>query len=136
MMNLMKRVVVFTVLLVMSSGLLSSALVGCTRSSSDEIRPAPIHEVQISIAKSQPPQIIIYIKGGLSDGCTSFNELKTNRSDTTVNISVTTKRPRNTACPAIYGFFEQTVNLGSDFMSGQMYTLKVNDYITTFEYPV
>ncbi len=67
--------------------------------SNTEIRPAPIHEVKVSIAKSNPPQIIVYIKGGLSDGCTTFNELKTNRAGTTVTISVTTKRPKNVACP-------------------------------------
>jgi hypothetical protein len=101
-----------------------------------EIRPAPIHEVEVSIAKSNPPQIIVYIKGGLSDGCTTFHELKTNRSGTTVTISVTTKHPKDTTCPAIYGFFEQTVNLGSDFIRGEIYTLQVNDYITTFQYPI
>jgi len=36
-----------------------------------EIRPAPIHEVQINIAESNPPQIIVYIKGRLSDGYTA-----------------------------------------------------------------
>jgi len=105
-------------------------------SDSLEIRPAPIHEVQINIAESYPPQIIVYIKGGLSDGCTTFNELKTNRSDTTVTISVTTAHPEDTTCPAIYTYFKQTVNLGSDFVSGQIYTLKVNDYVTSFQYPL
>ena len=103
---------------------------------SDEIQPAPIHEVQISIAKSNPPQIIVYIKGGLSDGCTTFNELKTSLNDNTLSISVTTRHPKNKVCPAIYGYFEQTVNLGSDFVRGQTYIIKVNDYVTTFQYPI
>ncbi len=132
----MKRFAVLTVFLVVSLSLASSTLLGCTRNSDYEIRPAPIHEVRVSLAKSNPPQIVVYIKGGLSDGCTTFNELEINRKGTTVTIYVTTKRPKNTACPAIYGFFEQMVNLDSDFVRGQTYTLKVNDYTTTFQYPI
>lgn len=101
-----------------------------------EIRPAPIHEVTVTIAKSKPPQMVVYIKGGLPDGCTTFNDLKTNRAGTTVTISVTNKRPKDAICPAVYGYFEQTVNLGSDFVPGQVYTIQVNDYVTTFQYPL
>ena len=101
-----------------------------------EVQPAPIHEVTVSIAKSNPSQMIVYIKGGLPDGCTTFNGLDVDRSDNTVSISVTTRHPKNKSCPAIYGFFEQTVNLGSDFAAGQTYTLQVNDYVTTFQYPI
>ena len=104
--------------------------------SSYDIRPAPIHEVTVSLAKSNPPQITVYIKGGLSDGCTTFNDLKTDRDQSTVTITVTTRRPRNKVCPAVYGYFEKTVNLGSDFVPGRTYTLKVNDYTTTFDYPL
>ena len=120
----------------------TSALPGCTTNTSTttdtgyEIRLAPIHEVKISIAKSLPPQIIVNITGGLSDGCTTFDAIKTSRSGDTVVITVTTRHPRNTECPAIYGYFEQMVNLGSDFTGGKTYNLNVNDYTTTFEYPI
>lgn len=40
-----------------------------------EISLAPIHEVKVSIMKSNPPQIGVYIKGGLRDGCTTFNDI-------------------------------------------------------------
>jgi hypothetical protein len=97
-----------------------------------EIRPAPIHEVRVAIAESYPPQVIVYIQGGLSDGCTTFRELKTERSDNTVNITVTTQRPKEAVCTQVYGYFEQNVNLGSNFVSGQTYTIKVNDKTTSF----
>lgn len=137
----MKWLYIITVL-ILSLIMTSLALPGCTANTSTtmdtgyEIRWAPIHEVKISIAKSLSPQIIVNITGGLSDGCTTFDAIKTSRSGDTVTITVTTRHPRNTECPAIYGYFEQMVNLGSDFTGGNTYTLKVNDYVTTFEYPI
>jgi len=97
-----------------------------------EIRLAPIHDVQINIAESYPPQIFVYIKGGLSDGCTTFHKLDIRRSASTIDIEVTTKRPKDAVCSEIYGFFERNVNLGSDFISGENYTVKVNEVTTSF----
>jgi inhibitor of cysteine peptidase len=97
-----------------------------------EIRLAPIHEVRVAIAESFPPQVMVYIQGGLSDGCTTFHELKTERSGNTVNITVTTQRPKGAVCTQVYGYFEQNVNLGSDFASVQTYTINVNDKTTSF----
>jgi hypothetical protein len=97
-----------------------------------EIKPAPIHEVNISFAKSLPPQVIVYIKGGLPDGCTTFRELKTGRTDKTVKITVTVQRPKEAICTEIYGFFERNENIGSDFIAGETYTVIVNDISKTF----
>jgi hypothetical protein len=98
-----------------------------------EIDLAPIHEVRINLMKSNPPQIGVYIKGGLRDGCTAFNDLQITREGNIVNIKVTTQHPRGVFCPAIYTYFEKNVNLGSDFAFGTTYTVDVNDYTTTFE---
>src|SRR5512139_2283131 len=95
--------------------MLPLAATGC---SGYGIAPAPIHEVSVSVAESFPPQIFVYIKGGLRDGCTTFNDLNTSRNETTVTIKVTTKHPRNKVCPAVYTFFEKNVSLGSDFVPG------------------
>jgi len=111
------------------------AAVGC-RSGVDkhelEIRLAPIHEVGVNIAESYPPQVIVYIKGGLADSCTTFHELSTERSGNTVNITVTTKRPQGAQCAQVYDYFEENVNLGSDFVSGETYTINVNDKVASF----
>jgi len=97
-----------------------------------EIRLAPIHEVDIRIAESYPPQVFVHIQGGLSDGCTTFHELKEERTGKTINIEVTTQRPKDAVCTAVYSYFEKNVGLGSDFTSGETYTVKVNDYSTSF----
>ena len=97
-----------------------------------EISLAPIHEVRVNIAESFPPQVIIYIKGGLRDGCTSFHDLTIQQYGETIDIEVTTQHPRGVVCPAVYSYFEKNINLGSDFISGETYTIKVNDHITNF----
>ena len=117
--------------------------VGCQSGTSDtdeqkineheiEIRLAPIHEAQVNIAESFPPQIFIYIKGGLTDSCTTFHDLTEERSGNTIDIEVTTQRPKEAMCAQVYGFFEQNVALGSDFTSGKSYTINVNDKTTSF----
>lgn len=98
-----------------------------------EIKLAPIDEVNVTILESNPPQISVYIKGGLPDGCTTFHDIETTREGSTVNITVTVQRPRGVDCPAIYTYFEKYINLGSDFIFGTTYTLNVNDYHTTFD---
>ncbi len=132
-------------LLALAITVLPLALAGCqgdTGCQSDidgpdkiEIRLAPIHEVQVSIAESFPEQIFVYIKGGLADSCTTFHEMKTERSGNTINIEVTTERPRDAICAQVYGYFEKNVALGSDFTRGESYTVNVNDETTSFLYP-
>jgi hypothetical protein len=100
-----------------------------------EIKPAPIHEVSITFAKSLPPQVIVYIKGGLPDSCTTFHGLSTQRDGSIVSITVTVQRPRAAICAEVYGFFEKTENLGWDFTSGETYLVKVNNVTETFTMP-
>ncbi len=100
-----------------------------------DIDLAPIHEVDVRFAESYPEQVFVYIKGGLRDGCTSFYDQQMARNGDAIAITVRTKHPRGAVCPAIYTYFERNINLGADFARGRTYTLKVNDFTTTFAYP-
>jgi hypothetical protein len=100
-----------------------------------EISLAPIHEVEVYFMESFPIQVGVYIKGGLRDGCTTFNDINTVREGSTINIEVTTQHPWDISCPPVYSYFEKNLNLGSDFTQGTTYILNVNDYTTTFEMP-
>ncbi len=100
-----------------------------------EIKLAPIHEVQISIAESFPEQIFVHITGGLADSCTIFHDLTTERTGNTIKIEVTTERPKDAVCAQVYGYFAKSVNLGSDFTSGQTYMVDINGTTEAFEYP-
>ena len=118
---------VFTLIIVM--------MVGCKSTPTEpelEIRRAPIHEIRVNIAESYPQQVFVYIKGGLADSCTTFHELTTKRSGNTISIEVTVKRPKNSICAQVYGYFEKNENLGIDFTSGETYTINVNDETTSF----
>lgn len=97
-----------------------------------EIRPAPIHEVRVNIAESFPPQIFLYIQGGLSDGCTTFHGIEVERSGNVIDVKVNVQRPVDTVCPAVYTYFERNEALGTDFVAGEEYTINVNDYTTSF----
>ncbi len=113
-----------------------SLLTGCQGDDSGlEIKLAPIHEVQISIAESFPEQVFVHITGGLTDGCTVFHDLTTERTGNIIKIEVTTERPKDAVCVQVYGYFEKSVNLGSDFTSGQTYIVDVNGTTEAFVYP-
>ena len=114
------------------------AIVGCASGNTGglETKLAPIHELDIRFAESFPVQVFLYIKGGLADGCTKFHgiEIKS-RSNNSIRVEATVERPKDAVCPAIYTFFEQNLNLGSDFKSGETYTVTVNDKRTSFTMP-
>ena len=101
-------------------------------STSKTFRLAPIHEVQVNIAESFPPQIFVYIKGGLADACTTFYELTVERCGNIINIEVTTQRTKEAICAQVYGYFEENVALGIEFTSGETYSINVNDETTSF----
>ena len=115
---------------------LATTIAGCSWWQPDmEIKLAPIHEVQVNIAESFPEQIFVYIKGGLADSCTTLRSVETEHCQNTINIVVTTERPRDVACAQVYSFFEENVALGSDFISGETYIVDVNGVTRSFEYP-
>ncbi len=111
------------------------SLIGCraeNRPGNLEIKPAPIHEINISYAKSKPPQVLVVIKGGLPDGCSKFHTINYQVTGNILDIQVTIERPKDAICTEIYGYFDRTVNLGSAFIQGEVYTVNVNDQTTTF----
>ena len=90
------------------------------------IKPAPIVNVDVRIAESFPPQVFIDIRGILTDGCTALNGVEVTRQGTVIDITVTTQRPRDAVCIQVISFFDTVVPLGSNFIAGQNYTLRVN----------
>ncbi len=133
------RILAFIATLILTLGLGLSACGpgdGTNGNGDLEIKLAPIHELDVRFAESFPVQVFLYVKGGLSDGCTKFHGLEIkSRSGNIINIEVTVDRPRDAVCPAIYGYFEQNVNLGTDFKSGETYTVTVNNESTSFVMP-
>lgn len=104
-------------------------------SSDRKVVPAPIDNLSILVRESFPPQYAVQITSGLPSGCAQFHEAKLlGRTGNTITITVTNTLPADPeiVCTAIYGTHESTVELGSDFISGQQYTVDVNGTTTTF----
>ncbi|MBE0609093.1 MAG: hypothetical protein IH609_06925 [Dehalococcoidia bacterium] len=96
---------------------------------------APIEAIDILVRESFPPGYTAKITSGLPSGCARFHEAKiSGRSGTTIAISVTNTMPSDpeTICTDIYGYHETNLDLGQDFVSGQTYSVSVNDKTTTF----
>ncbi len=116
--------------------ILMTSMAGCPSGVGYDIEDAPIHEVDVSFAESFPVQVFVHINGGLPDSCASFNNIETTRQGDTINIRVTIKRAGETACVQVYRFFDKNINIGSDFLTGQSYTIIVNDFESvTFTMP-
>jgi len=100
-----------------------------------QIEPAPIDAVKVAVTVTEPKDVIVYIKGGLKNTCTTFESIDTRRAGSTITITVNVKTLTDQLCGQVYTFFERSVDLGSDFVSGQTYTVNVNGTATTFTMP-
>jgi hypothetical protein len=101
-----------------------------------EINLAPIHEVRVDVVEATDPvEIYVYVKGGLSDSCTTLHSVTTERFEDSINIEVYTEHQQGIACAELYTFFEENVALGHDFISGELYSVDVNGTIRSFQYP-
>lgn len=95
--------------------------------------PAPIDGVEVVIRESYPPQVAVRITAGLPSGCAQVHSHSVARSGDTITITVLNSMPGgDPICTMIYGMYDLTVELGSDFEVGRTYTLRVNDHTETF----
>lgn len=95
---------------------------------------APIDGVEVVIRESAPPQVAVRITAGLPSGCARQHSHSVSRSGDTITVTVLNSLPAgDPICTMIYGSYELTVELGSDFGIGKTYTLRVNDQTTTFK---
>ena len=115
----------------------AAALSGGSGSTPPEARrtvPAPIDGLEVVMRESAPPQVSLKITAGLPSGCAQAHSHQLTRSGNAFTVTVLNSMPTgNPACTAIYGSYELTVDLGSDFAPGQTYTVQVNDKSTSFK---
>lgn len=96
--------------------------------------PAPIDGAEMIVRETFPPQYAVRVLSGLPSGCHQFAGATVSRSGGEITIAVRNSLPsdRGIACTAIYGTHEEIVELGSDFQSGVVYHVAVNDRALTF----
>jgi hypothetical protein len=95
---------------------------------------APIDGAEVVTDESNPVQYAVNIRSGLPSGCHAFDHTTLTRAGTEITIDVLNRVPAGSmiACTAIYGTHETTVQLGSDFVSGATYRVRVNDRTIAF----
>ncbi|MFQ5382466.1 MAG: hypothetical protein ACE5EF_12725, partial [Dehalococcoidia bacterium] len=99
------------------------------------IREAPIDGIEILMRESYPVQYALQITSGLPNGCTEFDDLEWARSGNVIKVAVLNRvndGGGTLACTEIYGLVESVVDLGTDFVSGETYTIFVNGVEETF----
>jgi hypothetical protein len=96
--------------------------------------PAPIDGVEVLTLESFPPQYMLKVKAGLPSGCAEpLSHEVLPKLGNVVQVVVLNSLPDNAICTAIYGMYDLNINLGSDFTSGQTYTVRVNEREITFK---
>lgn len=90
---------------------------------------APIDDVDLAVAESDPVQYILTVVSGQPGGCHEFDDYKVERDGNKVIVTVTNSVPKNLSamlCTAEYRTTTSNINLGSDFETGESYTIEVN----------
>ncbi|HXH20507.1 MAG TPA: hypothetical protein VNN10_00645 [Dehalococcoidia bacterium] len=94
---------------------------------------APIDAAGITVLESFPPQYRLQVKAGLPSGCARADGYELSRSGNEIRIAVYNTLPAgNPVCTAIYGQYDLSISLGSNFTSGQDYVVNVNGTVVTF----
>ena len=102
------------------------------------IAESPIESAEIMVLESAPPQYQLRVVSGLpkGSGCSQFNGYEIRRSESNdIEVIVTHHEvaDRMVMCTADFLIVETFVPLGSDFVSGEKYTVRVNsDKVTSF----
>ncbi|MPZ97872.1 MAG: hypothetical protein GEU80_00820 [Dehalococcoidia bacterium] len=94
-----------------------------------KVAPAPIDDAELLIRESFPPQYAVLVTSGLPSGCAEFESIDVERDGTKFEVTVLNRIPDSddVACTMIYGTVQNTVELGSDLVSGTEYTVDIND---------
>ena len=91
------------------------------------IADMPITDVSVSVLESFPMQLHLVVEGYLSDSCTIHRETTQRRTDNTVYVNITTKRPKDEMCAQVITEVTIRVPLEGGFLPGR-YKIIVNDF--------
>ena len=94
--------------------------------------PAPINSVDIRVMESFPPQYVARVEFGLRNGCiepAGYEVEDVEQESKLIRVGVYVFEPADpeTVCAQIYGTGAYDILLNGDFVSGETYTVVVND---------
>lgn len=95
---------------------------------------APIESVEVLIMESFPVQYSLVVVSGLPDACVSYGGYRLEREGANIQIEMINWKPADPQgfCAQVYGMVETVIPLGSEFESGQVYTVVVGSVTETF----
>jgi inhibitor of cysteine peptidase len=96
------------------------------------VRNANVDEIEIVILETDPVQVRVIAKGNFPDGCTTIGKAETKRTDNVFDVSIKTRRPKDSICTEALVPFEETVSLDVLNLSKGTYTVNVNGISKTF----
>ena len=70
---------------------------------------------------------LVQIVAGLPSGCHSSGPFEVERSGNLINITVLNRVTDSGACTLVYGTYDLTINIGRNFVPGQVYFVDVNE---------
>jgi hypothetical protein len=95
---------------------------------------APIEAVDMAVLESYPPRYRLLVKAGLPSGCAKPDGYDIARAGSEVRVAIYNTLPDgNPICTTIYGIYDLSIDLGSDFVSGQEYRVNVNGEVIVFK---
>lgn len=93
---------------------------------------AMIDTVDLLIMESFPLQMMAHITGNYPDGCTSLGEVKQERIDNVITLTIATVRPVDMMCTQALVPFEENIPVDIYGLPAGEYTVNVNGVTATF----
>lgn len=93
---------------------------------------ALIDTVDLLMMESFPLQMMAHLTGNYQDGCTSLGEVKQERIDNVISLTIATVRPADMMCTQALVPFEENIPVDIYGLPAGEYTLNVNGVTATF----
>ena len=93
---------------------------------------ATVETLHILIMESFPVQVNVQAIGYVGDGCTSIDEITTERDEDTFYIHISTVRPADAICTQQLVAFDELISLDVHGLEAGTYTVNVNGETATF----
>lgn len=86
-----------------------------------------IHEVDLLVMESNPPQVELHVRGEHPDGCQLPVQVTQHREGSTIIVEIFRDVPADMICPMMLQPYEGNIRLEGTFPQGR-YTFRVNDF--------
>ncbi|MCP4424304.1 MAG: hypothetical protein GY803_07435 [Chloroflexi bacterium] len=93
---------------------------------------ALVESIQLLILESFPVQVNARVRGILPDGCTSLDQINTERTGSDFTITITTLRPANAVCTSAAVPFDEAIGLDVFGMDAGTYAVTANGVSGSF----